>query len=332
MNRITALFSLILTLFLTACMTAGPVQRVAMHGLWQDESGRYFFLDDDGTLGLPGSTDIAGIRWDFDGTFLTLSTLDAPGKSVKKKQLTFQKKGLFCTEFLDEQGNIVKWSKSFKKTGCLEGTVFYRERMMLPPEVTVCAELRPLHSDKVEACAIVPQNGHDSLSFRIYYLSSAIKDKARLTASIFFQQEPLFSTPDFEIVSLDSSPAVLVHHAVPSRIVPPLQGTLWRLKELNGEPAQHFADQPEAHLILQDNGQAFGSDGCNNFFMSWEAKEKSMTFSPGGATLRLCPKGNEQAQSLYQIFQTVDSWNIRGLELELYSKDRKSAVFEAVDM
>lgn len=332
MNRLTALFSLLLTFCLTACMSAGPMTVEKLHGLWQDESGRYFFLDADGSLGLPGSADMAGLRWNFDGSVLSFTTLNAPGNPVKEHRLIFQKRSFFGAEFLDENGKPVTWKKSFKKAEKLEGTLFYRERMMLPPEVTVCAELLPLHSDDIAARTIVPVNGQEGLKFRLYYLTSAVEDKARLTASVFFQKEPLFATPDREIVSLNTTPAVLLHHAVPSRDIPPLQGTHWRLKELNGAPAQHFDDQPEAHLLLQKNGQATGSDGCNNFFMGWQASEQSMTFTPGGATLRMCPHGSEQALSLYQMFSAVDAWKISGIELELYSGDKKTAVFEAVDM
>ena len=91
-------------------------------------------------------------------------------------------------------------------------------------------------------------------------------------------------------------------------------------------------EQPEPHLILRDNGQASGSDGCNNFFMNWKRKNESISFSDGGSTLRMCPQGEEQAREMHAMFAKADEWNINGSMLELRSKKSIVAVFEAVDM
>ena len=66
--------------------------------------------------------------------------------------------------------------------------------------------------------------------------------------------------------------------------------------------------------------------------MNWEGDGKSITFQPGGATLRLCPNGAEQAQKMFQMFPSVKSWNITDGQLELRSEDKVAAVFEAVEM
>ena len=134
-------------------------------------------------------------------------------------------------------------------------------------------------------------------------------------------------------VELDGRPSVLLHYAVPSQKEEiPLQGTYWRLKVLDGKPSENFADQPEAHLILLEKGEAAGSDGCNNFFMSWEISDERIVFTPGGATLRLCPKGEEQARRMLQMFPRVNGWKISDGKLELSSEDSVEAVFEAVEM
>ena len=130
---------------------------------------------------------------------------------------------------------------------------------------------------------------------------------------------------------LDKEPSVLLHHAVPSDEAK-LTGTYWLLKEVDGKAAEHYPNQPEAHLILKEDGQATGSDGCNNFFMSWSTQDDRITFTPGGATLRLCPQGEEQARALYEALPAVQSFRIKDVTLELMSNGRVSAVFEAVEM
>ena len=333
MSKITAFLSFVLMFCLSACMTAGrAVESEKLHGLWKDEQGQFIYLDESGRLSLLRNGVRSGLVWDFNGTALTLETVDSPGAEAEQKTLIFQKRGVFSAHFLDESGKPVKWGRSFQKVKSLEGTLFFRERMMLPPEVTVVVQLKG-KDGAVIGQSVASASGHAELAFRVDYLSADLKDEAILEAAIYYGSEPLFASPEGTVVNLDERPAVLLHHAVPSLSKElSLKDTYWRLKELDGKPAENFADQPEAHLILREDGQATGSDGCNNFFMNWEGEGESITFQPGGATLRLCPNGAEQAQQMLQMFPSVKLWNITEGQLELRSEDKVAAVFEAVEM
>ena len=333
MTKITAFFSLLLMFCLSACMTAGEAMDTErLYGLWQNEKGQFFCLEENGTLCLPRNDAVSGMSWDFDGAVLTLLTANAPSEEASPQKLFLQKRGLWGLEFLDEEGKKVKWSRSFKKVAHLEGTLFFRERIMLPPEVT--ASVRLLTEDGAVAGQSVSQlSGREELAFRVCFIASDLKDTAGIEASVFYGKEALFTAPEGSKVSLRERPSVLLHHAVPSKKQElPLKGTYWRLKELDGKPAESFADQPEAHLILREKGEATGSDGCNNFFMGWESSDGSISFTPGGATLRLCPNGEEQARKMLQMFPNVKAWNISGGQLELRSDEKLEAVFEAVEM
>ena len=333
MPKITAFLSLVLVFCLSACMTTGrAVESEKLHGLWKDEQWQFLYLEECGRLSLLRNGERSGVVWNFNGTDLTLETVVSPGAEAEQKKLIFQKRGLFSAYFFDESGKPVKWSRSFKRVKSLEGTLFFRERMMLPPEVTVSVQLKG-KDGTVIGQSIASASGHAELAFRVDYLASDHKNEATLEAAVFYGSEPLFASPDGTVVKLDERPAVLLHHAVPSKLVElPLKDTYWRLKELDGKPAEHFADQPEAHLILRDKGKATGSDGCNNFFMNWEGEGESISFQPGGATLRICPNGAEQAQKMLQMVPSVKLWNIAGGQLELRSEDKVAAVFEAVEM
>ena len=333
MSKITAFLSLVLMFCLSACMTTGrAVDSEKLHGLWNDEQGQFFYLDESGRLSLFRNGVRSGVAWSFNGAELMLETVDSPGAETEQKKLIFQKRGVFSAHFLDESGKPVKWSRSFQTVKTLEGTLFFRERMMLPPEVTVGAQIKG-KDGAVIGQSVASASGHAELAFRVDYLSADLKDEAILEAAIYYGCEPLFSSPVGTVVNLDERPAVLLHHAVPSQSKElALKDTYWRLKELDGKLTENFADQPEAHLILREDGQATGSDGCNNFFMNWEGEGENITFHPGGATLRICPNGGEQAQKMLQMFPDVKSWNITDGQLELRSEDKVAAVFEAVEM
>ena len=319
---------------LSACMTTGgATESESLHGLWKNEQGQFFFLDESGRLSLPRRGDVSGVSWDFNGTALTLETVKSPGAELEQQRLLLQKRGLFRVEFLDQEGRLVTWGRSFKKVKQLEGTLFFRERMMLPPEVTVSVQLREQAGGPVVGQSIAAASGRSELAFCVDYLSADLKGSASVEAAVFYGSEPLFASPEGTATSLDGHPSLLLHHAVPSQNREhSLTGTYWRLKELNGKPAEMFDDQPDAHLILSEKGEATGSDGCNNFFLGWEGSENSITFTPGGSTLRICPKGEEQARAMLQMLPSVKSWSISGGHLELHSGDRLEAVFEAVEM
>ena len=332
MYRIKALFSLILTFCLTACMTAGSLKTEDLHGLWKNEAGQFFLLGESGSLILLRNAETAGLSWNFDGKVLALETQSSPDREPEQQSLYLQKRGLFSLEFLDDGGKPVVWSRSFRKVDVLEGRLFYRERMMLPPDVLVSVQLRNLEGE-MAGRFLAHADGREELSFAVHYFREDLDTAAQLDAAVFYGEEPLFVTDESMTVDLDGKPSVLLHHAVPSQKEDiPLQGTYWRLTELEGKPSENFADQPEAHLILLEKGEAVGSDGCNNFFMSWEAADERIAFMPGGATLRLCPKGEEQASRMLQMFPRVNGWKISDGKLELSTETGVEAVFEAVEM
>lgn len=331
MKHLAFLLCAVLGLCLSACMAVnGPLQADHVSGVWTDGQGRTLCLDEGGLLGLPGQNDVSGVRWALEGGQLVLATLAAPGEAVKETRFTVKTRRISSLELLDEQGEPVLWKKSRSKAGHLDGTLFFRERMMLPPDVFVGVQLKK--DGVLKASSIMPASGHGELAFRLHLLDGA-DASGELTAAVYYGREPLLATARPMPVSAGEKPAVLLHHAVPEQgQAIALTDTYWRLTALGDAPARFFAGQPEAHLILKDGGQASGSDGCNNFFMSWKAEGGKLSFGAGGSTLRLCPEGEEQSASLMKAFAEADAWNIEGRRLELSSKGCVSAVFEAVDM
>lgn len=500
------------SLFLASCVaSSGTGDDIS--GAWVDEQDRLYFLDKDGSLGIPGQTALSGVSWSLNNGLLTLATMDSPGGEVRRQKLILQQSRGGELVFTDADGTTVVWKKSRAKVGRLDGSLFYRERMALPPEVVVSVQLYPLHSPVPVATCIMPSSGNGRLSFRVYYLEQTISSQVRLAAAVLHSGETLFATQTDDIISIPGTPNILVYRTMPGEHqLPPLQTpatykgilkssgkditihlyledgglalltqdgdrnqymgtwmerdrnrtieitrgalkpvtatreaggglllnglssqpielkpanvpwpskgfllegelrnqngkpvfsecnsqrdipiqttgrgydqlshimqengnasvvlegrmqdghleasnvflvrkggvcstenyasvpllqTYWRLRELNGKPVEIFPDQPEPHLILRDNGQASGSDGCNNFFMNWKRKDDAMTFSNGGSTLRLCPQGEEQARAIHNMFSRVDEWDINGSMLELRSKNSIVSVFEAVNM
>lgn len=323
-------FSLLfLLVFLTGCMAnAANTQEIA--GLWADNQNCLYFLDTDGSLALPGQTDI-GVSWRMENGALTLSAMASPKDSIQQRTLFLKKSGADSLTFTNTDGALFTWKKNPAKVGKIEGTLFYRERMAIPPQAVLYVQLFPINSQTPIAAALMPAAGSGEIPFRVYCLEQAAGN-FRLKAEIIHNGETLFTTQNNETITLPSSPSVLLYRAMPkeNHASPTLLQTYWRLSEINGKAAEQFQGQPEPHLIFKEDGQAIGSDGCNNFFMSWKRKGQNLSFLSGGSTLRLCPQGDEQARAMHSMFTHVDEWNITGSRLELRSQNSITAVFEAV--
>jgi heat shock protein HslJ len=192
----------------------------------------------------------------------------------------------------------------------MEGKIFKKKKQIIFEE---CNSQREL--------SLVLKNS------QLAQINKLIQEKNTISVII----EGTFQENDFHptyIFSVNDNPICLTASYASS----PLLHTYWRLREVQGTVIQSFTDQPEPHLILNENGQASGSDGCNNFFMGWKQSGKNITFTPGGSTLRLCTQGEEQAQQILSIFSKIDSWNILGSILEFRGKENITAVFEAIDL
>lgn len=111
-----------------------------------------------------------------------------------------------------------------------------------------------------------------------------------------------------------------------------LEGTHWELLELHGRsiPVQDKAKAPYLELNAK-KGSAYGFGGCNRFFGSYEATDRSLEFGAMGATRMACPEGMDQEQALFRAIDATVRYEIHGSKLLLFSDEGLVARFEARD-
>ncbi len=111
-----------------------------------------------------------------------------------------------------------------------------------------------------------------------------------------------------------------------------LEETHWELLELNGKPITVRVKDKAPYLELSaKKASAFGFGGCNRFFGSYEATERSLQFSSMGATRMACPEGMQQEQELFRAIDATTRYEIHGSKLLLFADDALLARFEARD-
>ena len=108
-----------------------------------------------------------------------------------------------------------------------------------------------------------------------------------------------------------------------------LEETRWALLELNGKPITVTVHDKAPYLELSSKkASAYGFGGCNRFFGSYEATEKSLKFGAIGATRMACPEGMDQEQELFTALDATTRYEIHGSKLLLFANEKLVARFE----
>jgi copper homeostasis protein (lipoprotein) len=111
-----------------------------------------------------------------------------------------------------------------------------------------------------------------------------------------------------------------------------LENTRWELLELNATTITVAVDDKAPYLELNPKkASAYGFGGCNRFFGSYKATERTLEFGAMGATRMACPEGMQQEQELFRALDSTTRYEIHGSKLLLFSGDSPVARFEARD-
>ena len=109
-----------------------------------------------------------------------------------------------------------------------------------------------------------------------------------------------------------------------------LDDTYWALLELNGKAIVVEVKDNAPYLELSSKkASAFGFGGCNRFFGTYQAAERSLSFSAMGATRMACPEGMDQEQELFTALAATTRYEIHGSKLLLFAGETLLARFEA---
>lgn len=97
---------------------------------------------------------------------------------------------------------------------------------------------------------------------------------------------------------------------------PSLTETSWSLKALQGDPVDLSGAMREPQLVLQSDGRAVGSGGCNRFSGAYTLQDAHLKFGPLAATRMACPDMQIEDR-LFALLDQVAGWRIEGGRLSL---------------
>lgn len=225
----------------------------------------------------------------------------------------------------------------------IEGSVIYRERMLLPPGFEVEVQLQDI--SKADAMATVmatvllqPASG-PPYPFAIEYDPSTIDPRMRyaLRATIAVDGRMMFSSTDYIDPFAGNPVEILVRrvpepvsHATPAQA---LAGPVWFLQTLGGEPAgPGVQGKPLDIQFLAADMRAAGFSGCNRYSGAYSLEGvtehgSALQLGPIAGTLMACVEGGELERNYLQMLGSVSAFRIEGDTLSLLSGPEVLATF-----
>lgn len=212
-------------------------------------------------------------------------------------------------------------------------SVFYRERIMLPPGSIVSVTLEDVSRMDVKAVTVskaeIAASGSPPYQVTLNYPAAAIKEKMTysLRAQIHNEGRLLFTSTErinpFKQHNTDEIP-ILVQKVTGSQAAEhansSLIDTYWNLEMLLGNTVEIGSEEKVLFMVLESQqSRVHGFSGCNNFSGSFTVQGNSLHFGQLISTQMMCIEAMEQEFSFLQTLSTSERFEIHGEVLSIFN-------------
>ena len=120
--------------------------------------------------------------------------------------------------------------------------------------------------------------------------------------------------------------------SAPARPAPPLTGTTWKLKQLNGKTVTRTPPRQRDITIVFNDGRVNGHSGCNQMMGAYGTNGSStLTFSQFAGTMMACEQADMDLENqVLKSLGTVNGYRYDGQQLLLLKDGVAVARYEAV--
>ena len=232
----------------------------------------------------------------------------------------------------------------------ITGSVFYRERIMLPPNAAIKVFLEDVSKMDVAVVIIasttLPSAGGPPWNFTLEYdpiridnrHSYALRARIEANGRLMFTNTnriPAFSDEDGQPVQILVSKigkGYEEHKTVLPGPVASLTNTYWKSVKINDHEVTLGAGKKELHMVLVGEGNRVrGYSGCNQFMGAFQQDGSQLGFTQLASTMKACMDGMEQEKRFLEALKHTSRFEIIGETLSLYdTEDKQILLFEAV--
>ncbi len=171
------------------------IEASAIVGMWDTGKDIYNFYED-GRFETVNNLPISGYKWKLVGNDLILSFLDSPANKPKEEVYTFDAVRTARLTFKGEEDSKIIWNRSKEKVLTAKPSLFYLERIALPPEVLVHYQITQDNGKKVINSGYFSYKGAVPIAFNALYLEKNIDTNmpVELMATLYYNDNALFTT------------------------------------------------------------------------------------------------------------------------------------------
>ena len=235
-------------------------------------------------------------------------------------------------------------------TKMISGNIWYRERMMPPPNAEIDVILEDVSRMDVAATVIAETDfkpvGGPPYAFSLRYDPAKIQPNMRYAMRVRIEadgQLMFINTEHIPAFVRDPGDSINImvsrvssqqrnKDMYPPRPDASLFNTYWKPVELQGKPVLIGSDQRELHMVItgRDN-RIRGFSGCNRFFGHYAVSNDQLYFNQLASTRMMCLEAMEQEQQFLETLGSTSRFEIKGDVLMLYAADGRAILrFEAV--
>ncbi|SES63987.1 META domain-containing protein [Thalassotalea agarivorans] len=221
--------------------------------------------------------------------------------------------------------------------------VFYRERMLLPPNATLYVAIEDTSKMDVAATTLVSKT-LSNLQAPPYLVTfdidaSRLDEKARYTIRAKIEVDGALSMINTQAYNaFDQSPVKVMVQSVArsqrrSKPDASFSNTYWKVLTIDEQPVVIGAGDKELSVTFTQQNIVRGYAGCNNFQGGYEVNGNTLTLAPMAAQLRSCAEEDVSTQELLFFTQLAKAtqFSIDGDGMSLMDADGQTLItFAAV--
>ncbi|MEW9807541.1 YbaY family lipoprotein [Mesorhizobium sp. ZMM04-5] len=213
----------------------------------------------------------------------------------------------------------------------VEGEVFYRERIALPPNAVVEVKLMDVSLADAPATIIAEQKiepaGQVPVAFVLKFDPTVIQSRQTyaVQARITVDNRLWFITDQrYAVDPLNPEPQKMMLKMVrEARAAPSLFGATWLAEDIDGAGV---IDNAQTTFSVAADGKVAGSGGCNRYFAEAEVKGDAIKVGKAGATMMACaPALMDQERKFFAALERVASYRIDAGQGKLFLVDAGGA-------
>ncbi len=228
-----------------------------------------------------------------------------------------------------------KGTTIYHASNTIEGTLLYRERMLLPAGSSVVITLEDLPYTDTPSTVIATKTFNapkaSPIAFSLTYDRNAIEPGRRYTlqAVVVHKGNTLFHSVSHED-PFHAPLTILLKRSSQKQQKPHIADIHWKLLRIENVAIASSEKLQDPNFILKKGNTVLGFTGCNRFVGTYTLQDEHIRFSQISATPMQCSKTMETEQAFKHVLQQARHYRVRDNILELFDDTNVIASFRAV--